>query len=176
MVAAWDVDADFAYRFVICLALLMRVGTTIDDEIRGHKLPTFTGWWDKAIADQPFFEHLRGVRNSELKVSVAGTAAHRFPRSGPMPRVARALRIRPRPRLTGTAQTVIQSEIVGDRVGHTTSRVIGPRIIRVSAHGAFAGYDALPIVSQYLDWLDQILVPGAEARAGFNASRAERPH
>jgi hypothetical protein len=171
MVAAWESDDEFDYRFVICLALLMRVGTTIEDEVQGNKQRDFPAWWKQAVDGQPFFAYLRGVRNDELKIAERRTAAQRFP-SRTMPRMSTGLRARPRSRLTGPGQHVIQSGIIQEAVSRSVSQVlIGPRTIRIFVRGELEGQDALPIVSQYFAWLEQTLLPGAEARTELNASR-----
>ncbi len=71
MLAAWDKDDDFEYRFVICTGLLMRVGTTrvgttIEDEVRSNKLPSVSPWWKQTVDGQPLFRCQRDVRHDEL--------------------------------------------------------------------------------------------------------------
>lgn len=175
MVAAWDKDEDFQYRFVICMALLMRVGTTIENEVRGQKLSDFSAWWEQTTGTQPFFHYLRDVRNDELKVTLGRTAAQYFPRSIRLATLSATLRFRPRSRIFNKppSATAVQASLPGGSPARPPSRaMIGPSISRVFVQGDLAGLDALPIVSQYLCWVEQTLVPGAEERTQEGASRS----
>ncbi|MDQ6880222.1 MAG: hypothetical protein M3082_21465 [Candidatus Dormibacteraeota bacterium] len=174
MVAAWDSDDDFDYRFVICMALLMRVGTTIEDEVRGHKSSDFSAWWERTADAQPLFRYLRDVRNDELKVTMVRTAAQYFPRSIRLAAFSMTHRFRPRSRMFNRrpAKTVLQPSLTQDSLARPpSSAIIGPSTSRVFVRGDLAGHDALPIVSQYLGWLDETLLPGAEAHTAPDAPR-----
>jgi hypothetical protein len=173
MLAAWEKDADFDYRFVICLALLMRVGTTIEDEVEGNKQKDFSPWWKKAVDGQAFFTYLTKARHAELKRSDAQTVARPTGGTVVVSRGGTMLISRRRPGGTGSGQQSSVSPLIQDviRTAGPSRATVAPQMTRSFVDAPYADRDPRPIINDYLDWLEQTLLPGAEARTQPNASR-----
>jgi hypothetical protein len=46
--------------------MVRRVGSVIDEESRGHRVPAFHSWW-KATAQDPLFLFIADIRSAEFK-------------------------------------------------------------------------------------------------------------
>lgn len=161
----------FPRRFVACMAFLMRVGTTIDDEAQGQK---FADWW-KAIAGtpgrtaspcqparphvpgDPLFEFMRDIRNLELKQGKrTHTAQQRAALTGQVGSVA-SLTATPRRASGAIGPGQVVQNVQRGQPTRAGSQAFNIRTVWLFAHGTYDGQEVVPLIDRYLAQLDSVL-------------------
>ena len=160
MVVAQEDSDVFEYRFVACLALLSAVGAVIDDEVTGHKKPSFAAWWTGIDASQPLRAYLSSMRNLELKRGQSTKTLLTRARH-PVPSVRNVVRTRRRPTVV-PGQVVTQS-IIEEGITRPASRAVTIDFLWAFRTGPYAGMNVVPLIQQHIDWIDGQLIPGAES-------------
>jgi len=153
MAAAQADTTLFPRRFVACMAFLIRVGTTIDDEAKGRK---FRAWW-KAIAADPLHVYMRDTRHAELKRGESTrTAQHQAALAGQLG-FAGSLTATRRPASRAVGPGQVAQNIQREQPTRVPPRVFNVTTSWLFARGAYAGQDVVPLIDQYVAQLVTVL-------------------
>lgn len=155
--AAHEPSVRFRNEFLVCSAMIQRIGSIIDDETAGHRTEAFGKFWSETANDARF-RFMRDVRNAEFKRGEERTkAAHNMEIRAPI--TSRA----------SVEAQVIRGGEMAERFSYGESAKSAPpsadpkhSVVWSFSGGPYGGQEVLGFLQNYLDWMNSTILPEAE--------------